>query len=632
MRSFRSRPASRLVAILSVCLLGLPTSVPHANAAEDESTVPGAPHLLPEDTLAYIRLDNADDLRVGMAESSLGRMLADPKLKPFASDVYGTMADLFERFGTVLGISLDELLAIPSGQVAIAAMPGNISERDEELIQFEADDDSPEAIRRRIARKRRQQNSIGGVFLIEAGDNVEDLMGLVQTIEDRIVTSGYVRRTSKVKTTKLVHLLPPSQGRPEIEYFQRDGTVVFGIGHQTAAKVLDQWLDRSDEPTLADRADFGSVMSRCVGAESTRPQLTFFLDPYHLLERLVKRGGAAALVWPLIEELGVNKIRGVGGSAFRGGEVFEDIGHLHVLIDPPRDGFFGVLRPETGDSAPPKWVPADVSSYTSIHWNFPTTYDNFDKVLEKFQGAEPLKRFIEEPANKAVGVSIRDDVIANLGGRYVSCRWIEPPVKLNSQVQAHAMLLNDVNAAKNVLAKLRSRRPDDVKVETIGGKVVYFGRRPRRGNLPKNFRQPEPCLTILGDWAIFSDSRTFMERLTRADRDAMPRLINVPEYELVSSELGAKLDGEQPFLVSFLRGSDYIRQLYDLIQSEETRGFVRAQSEKNPVAAKFLALLQRNELPDFEELEKYFAPSGTFAYDEPSGIHLGSFTLRADEE
>ena len=32
------------------------------------------------------------------------------------------------------------------------------------------------------------------------------------------------------------------------------------------------------------------------------------------------------------------------------------------------------------------------------------------------------------------------------------------------------------------------------------------------------------------------------------------------------------------------------------------------------------------------EFEKYFAPSGTFAYDEPSGIHLGSFTLRKSED
>jgi hypothetical protein len=454
---------------------------------------------------------------------------------------------------------------------------------------------------------------------------------LVDRLETRVLESGYVRRTSEIDNTTLVRLLPPRQGRPEIEYFERDDTVVLGIGHQTASKALDHWVDRSEEASLADRTDFASVMARCVGAEETRPQVTFFIDPYHLVERLVKRGGAAAFVWPIIEELGISKIRGVGGSAFRGGEVFDDITHFHVLIDPPRDGFFGVLRPQPGESLPPNWVPADVSSYTSIHWDFETTYDNLDKVLEKFQGAEPLKRFIEDPMQKAAGVSVRDDIIANLTGRYVSCAWIQPPVKLNSQTQAYAFELKDSLAAKNVIAKIRERRPKDMEVETIGGTVVYFGRRARQREMPKGFRVPEPGLMVLGKWVIFSDSRELLVRITRASGGATPRLLNVPEYELVSSELGGKLDGEKPFLVSFMRSADFIGQMYDLAQSEDTSRFLRTAGENNPVAGKISAMLERNELPPFEEFKKYFAPSGTFAYDEPSGMHMGSFTLKADE-
>ncbi|MGI9473736.1 MAG: DUF3352 domain-containing protein, partial [Rubripirellula sp.] len=326
----------------------------------EDSEVPGAPRLLPKDTLAYIRIDDVDDLREGVADSSMGKMLSDPQLKPFASDIYRTMAELFEQFGSAAGISLDELLAIPSGQVAAAAMPANLSDGDETNLRDDAeDDDSPDAIRRRIEQKRRQQNAIAGLFIVDAGDNVDDLLGLVDKLESRVIESGYVRRTTKIDGTNMVRLLPPRQGRPEIEYFERDDTVIFGIGHKTASKALEQWTGKSEEDSLADRADFTSVMSRCVGAEDTRPQITFFVDPYHFVERLVKRGGAAAFVWPIIEELGIGKIRGMGGSAFRGGEVFEDITHFHVLIDPPRDGFFGVLRPTTGDSTPPKWVPAD---------------------------------------------------------------------------------------------------------------------------------------------------------------------------------------------------------------------------------------------------------------------------------
>lgn len=617
-----------LLAPLAICVcLGLQ----HESKGAEKDTTPGAPRLLPKDTLAYIRIDSVDDMRKDMAASSMGRMMNDPQLKPFVSEVYTTLSDLFEQFGTQLGLSLEELLAIPSGQVAAAAMPANLSDRDEDLAEDEADSDSPEAIRRRIERKREQQNAIAGIFIIEAGKNLDNMMSLVDRLEEQMIQGGFVRRTSKVKGTTIVKLLPPRQGPPEVEYFTKDDTLIFGIGHDTAAKALEKWTGATEEDSLADRADFTSLMSRCIGAEETRPQMTFFLDPYHFVERLVNRGGAAALVWPLVENLGISKIRGIGGSSFQGGEVFEDIAHMHILLDPPRDGMFGVLRPETGDTTPPNWVPDDVSTYLTLNWDFEQTYENLDKLIATFQGADPMKRFVEEPAQQALGISIKEDILENLTGRFVLASWMEPPVRLNSQTNLFALELKDGLNAKGVIAKFRDKRPNDIEVETIGGVVVYGPKNQRQQNLPENFRQPKPGLIVLGKWIIFTDSRKLLTRITQANADTLPRLVNVPEYDLVSSELGGKLDGETPFMVSFMRGADSIRQFYDLAKSPDTLRFIRASAENNPFVARMMGLLDKNELPDFEEFEKYFAPTGSFAYDETGGMHFAWFTLRADD-
>jgi hypothetical protein len=143
-------------------------------------------------------------------------------------------------------------------------------------------------------------------------------------------------------------------------------------------------------------------------------------------------------------------------------------------------------------------------------------------------------------------------------------------------------------------------------------------------------RKPEPCIAILGDWAIYSDSRQLIERVIGAHGDSVERLINVPEYDLIVSELGGKLDGEKPFYISYVKNSDYIRQMYDLAQSPDMRKLMKARSESNPASGQIANLLERDELPPFEEFELYFAPSGTFAYDEADGIHIGMFTLRAE--
>ena len=121
-----------------------------------------------------------------------------------------------------------------------------------------------------------------------------------------------------------------------------------------------------------------------------------------------------------------------------------------------------------------------------------------------------------------------------------------------------------------------------------------------------------------------------MERASLAKAGSIPKLLNESEYDLLAGELGGKLDGEKPFMLSFMRGADSIRLFYELAQSEQTRQAGRRGAENNPVAKKILELLERNEFPPFSKFEKYFAPAGVFAYDEPDGMHMGMFGLRPD--
>lgn len=599
-------------------------------------TIPGAPRLLPEDTMFYIRLDNADDLREDAAKSSIGLMLKDPDMRPLATDIYATGSQLFSQISDRVGVTLDELLAIPSGQVAVAVIPGVPPDEDSDHEYVEdnnRDEDPDSAARRKERRLRREQYGFAVVLMVDAGKNVDNLQTIVDRIETQMTTNdGYVRRSKKIGKTEIVQLLPPRRGRPEVEYFQREGTIVFGFGHRTAQDVLEQWDENNEQPTLADNARFGTLMSRCLGSEETRPQITFFVDPHGIIDRVIKRSGSmsAGFIWPVIEDLGAKRVAGIAGSSFRGGEIFEGISHLHIKIEPPRDGVLGVLRPETGETKPPSWVPSDVSGYTTLNWDFEQAYDNVGKVIDNFQGADSLKRFAEQPLEKATGIKLKDDLMKNLTGRFVHVTWMEPPMRLNSQCSINAFELSDSVKAKALIAQFRERQPNALKTETLGGSVVYFAQIPRRGNLPEQFRRPEPCGTVLGKWLLIGDSRKFIERASLTLAGSLPKLSNQAEYELVAGELGGKLDGEKPFMLSFIKGADSIRLLYDLAQSEQSRNALRRGAENNPVAKTILDLMDRNEFPPFSKFEKYFAPTGVFAYDEPDGMHMGMFGLRAD--
>ena len=616
-----------MTTLATVCTF---TGAANVVAQSEPASVPGAPRLLPDQTLAYARIENADELRVDLAESSVGKMMADPKLRPFAGDFYNTATQLFAQIGDRLGLSLDDLLAIPKGQFAVGVVA-----LDPQPVAEDGDkpkDESPEAIRKRLAERREAQAGIGLLLLIETGGKNETLSRLLDVLEEQIARSGAVGRSETIGTTEIRRMVRPDNGQSRLEYFHRDGATVIGFGHNVATDALARWDGKATGRTLAESTDFAAVLGRCIGSADTRPQMTFFADPYRLVRLGVRRGGVgAALVWQIFEELGVAKIRGIGASTFHGGETFSDIAHAHIAIDAPRDGIFSVLRPKDGDTNPPTWVPSDVTSFTSIGWRFDATYDGLGRILDRFQGDGALGRLVEEPYKTRVGGDFRKSIIDVADDRIVMIRWLQPPVKINSSVSINALQLKDPVAAANTIAELQKAFPTAIRTESIGVNTLYlFGPESSR-QFPDGLRRPTPCGIILGNWLLTSDSRDFIERAMRARDGVIPRLSELPEYDLLASELGSQLGGEKPFLLSFARTAEVLRQVYELAKSDQTRSFLKNAGDRNPAAKGVSDLLQRNELPPFDEFLKYFAPSGSFAFDEPSGIHFGRYTLKPTE-
>lgn len=631
---------SAVATLISFAFLAAPTAS-HAQdrsgdgrgnrADKNQSDVPGAPQLFPQDTLAYIRFSNIDQIRSDWPNTSFGRMLDDPQLAPFVADTGGMFATLFDDQAAFLGVSLEELLSIPTGQVAIAAMPARFDP--ERLAEYEAEtregESEEDAIRRRIRQKRRQQTGISALFLIEAGGNIDRLQQVYDRIEERALEDNLIKRTETVGGIQLTRLLPPRGNRQPVEMFVRDGTMVVGIGHETATLLLKQWNDETDEPTLAERPQFISLMSRCLGAEETRPQVTVFADPYHFIERIVKgNGGGAALVWPIIESLGLKRLSGIAISSFRGGDTFEDITHMHVGIEPPRDGFFGVVRPDTGPVTPPSFVPADVVSYSTLNWRYDVTYENLEKIVVQFASGRSFDEIFETPVKTRTGISIKDDVLPILTGRSVFCRYLVKPVKFDSMVPVFALEVTSDAAATKLLTQLRDRFEGFVEVDSYAGVTLYKSTRNRdasdfsRGN--------QPTVWVKDGYVFYCGESSVVETFIQTSGGSGSRLAESLDFEIVGGELSGMVGSEEPFFVSFVRGAEFLRQGYEMLKSENIR---RAMVNSNNDLFKRMAeTIERNELPDFDELEQYFAPAGGYAYDEPGGLHWTSYTLRSDDD
>lgn len=626
---------------------------------EPSTSTPPASKLLPADTLAYLRIRNVTDVRGNFQTSTLGKMLDDPAMRPFVSDTFQTFSQWFDQSIEQVDLPLKALLDIPTGQFAVAliqAVPPTEEDQSDESKKTDSEL-TDEQIRQRMQRRQRQQNGFAGVVMIETGIDTD----AEQTMRDLLAQVSVLAEQNKsVKTSETIgeHSLTRwvrSRGRSSvIEWFDRDGMFVVGIGNETAAEVLRRWnaidapknrkdaanrkqaserdAPTSDEAitmgTLSGSFDFASVMTRCMGAEAETPQITFFVNPYAIAQRFIRRSGSAFFIQPIVEDLGIAKIRGIGGSVFRGGDLVENVIHVHALIDPPRDGFFGVVRPDDVDPQPPNWIPAEAGSYLTLQWDIATAFDNLTKIVERFAGEGAFDRFAEDQFKERLGVSLRDDLIENLTGRYVRFRRYQSPATWNSDARVDALQIIDVDKAKTMLDTIEKTLPSgEITSESVLGYTVFFLKDRSRFN-SQMLRDPVRSIMLLDDYLLMADSREILEVLLRSHKGEIDRLSDDSDFALLASEMGVKLETENPFLLSFTRDSSSFRVLYEMAASPNSTAALARSSENNPAMQRFGELLGRQRLPAFENFEKYFNVSGAYAYSEPGGLHVGLLNLR----
>src|SRR5262249_48193347 len=124
MRSNASRTLQRVFnrRLWSLIAASLAISTSAATARADR---PSAMKLFPEETRVFIRMANAHDFGEKMQQTSMGRMMQDPQMKPFVEHVYGKAAELYAKEGEGrLGISWDDLKKLPQGEVAFGVVSG----------------------------------------------------------------------------------------------------------------------------------------------------------------------------------------------------------------------------------------------------------------------------------------------------------------------------------------------------------------------------------------------------------------------------------------------------------------------------------------------------------------------------
>lgn len=586
---------------------------------------PTAMKLFPYETIAFVRVANCRELYESFRETGGGKMFSDPDMEPFLSDTLEFAGKQFdENLSERAGVEWQDLSKLPKGEVAVALV-------------------------------NRQGTSPGVLLLADFEGEQADADFLIETLNERWAQEGMVVEQQDVEGDTLTVVRVGDNRETSFGYLLKDACLVGSNDETLLRHVLDRWAGRApwvdtsqqnEEATddedqseqslpgefpLAEQATFVSILRECSGHLDEPPQVILYADPIGLVKAFAGRSTGGRIAIATFPSLGLDGILGVGGTTSFRTEKWDALTQLHLLLDNPRSGVLTLLRFKEGDITPPNYVPANAYGYNTLYADAPGIYERLQQLIDQFRYEGSVKDNIAR-GSEAISVDIEEVLINNLAGRLTLVTSYDEPRRPQGEQRALAVTLVDPALVSDALAKLSEKYPERVKTEEFGG-VTYHTTIPRpfRDMAPEE-RPISPCMCVLDDTLVWSQSTQLLEQMIEAHQASRPRLADSIEFKVIKSRVERHARGQNIALFYYENATEVLRHWYEVSQQDSARERLGEWGENSGVAAGFLNVLENNELPPFEQLEKYLAPTGGFMIDTDTGLHMMLFDLRRDTD
>ncbi|MEW4561702.1 hypothetical protein AB1K70_04205 [Bremerella sp. JC770] len=591
-------------------LLGLMLSAFLVSSAWAER--PNAAKIVSDQTFAFLRVANAPDFIAKMEQTAIGKAANDPQMQPFVSGIWQTLKQSAANAEERSGITLEELLSIPQGELAagVVAM---------------------------------QEGNPGVVIFCDLGKDTRVIEQVVSLLETVAGNDGALIERSQFKDAEIT-LIRGNNG--PLAICIHENVLVLSNRIEVVEDTLEHWSgDREDSLASDDR--FSTIVSSSRGTKDEPAQMIWYINPIDGMRNVTRNQSGAAYIMGFLPVLGLDGVKAIGGSYIAATEDFDTIGHLHIMLERPRTGVIEMIALKNASTEPEGWVPEDVTNYMTSNWDLEKSYSALENLYDSIFGDGKLAEEIDRRINQRTGIDFKTEVIDNLEGKFTLVQWYEPPARINSQATFIAAKVKDRAMMQRTLDRIVESLPrlnDNVEKRNFGDATFYVAdaanapipedvsdeRRQRMEN--RRALRPEPCFGLIGDYLFFADRPGIVEHVAMTYGGDAPRLAEDLSFKLVLNKLQDHAGERKVAMVSFARPEESLRMIYELVQAESTKDFIGQRAERNDFFKNLQGNLDANPLPDFNVISQYLAPSGAIMVDDETGLHWIGFSLKRETD
>lgn len=564
-----------------------------AQTAEDTKVLSN--QILPKDTFLYLSMPSVEGMKEAFAESSAGKLWADPALDEFKAEVEtafaSEMQEGFTQVQETLGLTVEELMAIPTGEVTLAI-------------------------------SKAPPNKMGAIIFFDYGSHEAEVSGLLEKatgalsqVPDLEAANVEHDGTEIVMFSVKAEIAKKTPLAKEFGWFLKDERLVISNSSALLKLSLDNW-DGASEKTLATNEVFSYIMEQCESEEGTS-LMTTYVDPIGLFTQLVQTGslgeaglpaGMAISVFPM---LGANQLKAMGSVVEMGEEEgFEAVTRSFIYTEQPPQGAMQIFQLEAVDQVPPPWVKEGASAWMATSWKVADAYTAIETLVDMFQGAGSFARIIDGLAEEGPQIHIKNDVIDVLDGRI---NLVMAPGDAESQAASDDVLISmgvkDSEKFAEVLSKLASQPGFPGETRELEGATIY---EIDPGNGAKF------SFTVANNQLLLGVGGVQLDQAVRNADDVRP-LAESDDFKAVAEHFE-----EGALMVAFSRPAEGYHRMYNMLRDGKA-------AESFPGMDELFSKIDFAKLPPFEVIEKYMAPTGAYWIGDENGVYMEQFSLSLEE-
>jgi hypothetical protein len=527
-------------------------------------------------------------------------------MKPLKDDVAAKLEESSNKLKEKVGVTLGELLTLPQGTVSVA-----------------------------LIAKEDAKNPAALFLSADAGKNAEKMAEVMNRTTELAKKDAEVT-TEKFKDATLTIIRSKKEDEKENPplVWTRQGAV-FSIASDidVLKDVLSNAAGRED--SLASNESYTTVLKK-LGSD---PQFVLFGDVAQILKLATQAGGGgnAGQIEAQLQLTGLNTLKGVGFSAAFGVQGFDSLAKAYIYAPGPAQGLMKIFSLPKTSLRPQPWVPANVSSYQTMSWDFTAAYNAINELADMIAPGmiDNLQKSIGGPDGN--GLDFKKDLIAPLANRVTVVSDVKKgatAVKADAadadipQRTVVAVGLKDVKTFQSSFQKILALLATAPKKREFQGTTIYDFELPDLPAAGANAAKLDGPLSvaIAKDNLFVTTDVTLLEQVLRGGGQG---LAENPAFQSV-----AKFYPAESSTLSFQRPEDQAKAFYDMVKSGQFKKAIDEAAKNAPKdpnggnAPKVPDLIDTAKLPDFSVFAKYLAPGGGFGVGDEDGMSFTQFTIK----